>query len=236
MLIIFLLLGSYILFFIHTDEEPLEGYVHSVSPMKTAKSSKIKYFNYSLEKHDETLKGVCFSPQKCTKLKTLEETKSPVKPRHYKSSTDNDIVIDQKSLFSPCDQIPFAMSNITTADDVTNIPSLMNVTAEHVITLKAQVTHIAPVKNIISQRHGELQKQEIMLRDPSGTIKLVLWQQYVNTLIVNTTYVLQNMKLKVYNDERYLNTPKNEEFKPTQVEAFEQPLPEPERVIDTPVM
>lgn len=73
-----------------------------------------------------------------------------------------------------------------------------------------------------------------MLRDPSGTIKLVLWQQYVNTLIVNTTYVLQNMRLKVYNDERYLNTPKNEEFKPTQVEAFEQPLPEPEHVIDTP--
>ncbi|XP_028405250.1 uncharacterized protein LOC114531825 [Dendronephthya gigantea] len=126
------------------------------------------------------------------------------------------------------------MSKIIKPNDVTNIVSLMNVTAEQVITLKAEVTHVASVKKIISQHHGQLQKQEVMLRDPTGTIKLVLWEQYVNTLIVNTTYILENMKLKVYNDERYLNTPKDEDFKHTEVEPFLQPLPEAEHVIDTP--
>ena len=81
------------------------------------------------------------------------------------------------------------MSKIITANDVTNIASLMSVTAEQIITLKAEGTHVTSVKHIISQHHGQLQKQEIMLRDPTGTIKLVLWEQYVNSLVVNTTYM-----------------------------------------------
>ena len=211
----------------------MEGYIHSVSPMKTAKTSKVKYFNYSLEKHDDTLRGVCFSPQKYTEIKTLERTKSPVKLQNYKFSTNKDIIIDQKSSLSPLEEIPFAMSKIMTANDVTNIVFLMNVTAEQIITLKAEVTHVASVKNIITQHHGQLQKQEVMLRDPTGTIKLVLWEQYVDALVVNTTYVLENLKLKVYNYERYLNTPKDEDFKHTEIEPFQQPLPEAEHVIDT---
>ena len=165
----------------------MEGYIHSVSPMKRAKTSKVKYFNYSLEKHDDTLRGVCFSPQKYTEIKTLERTKSPVKLQNYKFSTNKDIIIDQKSSLSPLEEIPFAMSKIMTANDVTNIVFLMNVTAEQIITLKAEVTHVASVKNIITQHHGQLQKQEVMLRDPTGTIKLVLWEQYVDALVVNTT-------------------------------------------------
>ena len=96
----------------------MEGYIHSVSPMKTAKTSKVKYFNYSLEKHDETLRGVCFSTQKYTEIKTLEKNKSPVKLQNYKFSTNNDIVIDQKSSLLPLEKISFAMSKIITANDV----------------------------------------------------------------------------------------------------------------------
>ena len=147
------------------------------------------------------------STQKYTEIKTLEKTKSPEK-------------------------ISFAMSNIITTNDVTKIASLMQVTAEQIITHKAEVTHVASVKHIISQHHGQLQKQEIILRDPTGTIKLVLWEQYVNSLVVNHTYVLENLKLKVYNDERYLNTPKDQEFTAKEIEPFQQPLPEAEHVID----
>ena len=45
-------------------------------------------------------------------------------------------------------------------------------------------------------------------------------------------YVLENLKLKVYNDERYLNTPKDEEFTAKEIEPLQQPLPEAEHIID----
>ena len=60
-----------------------------------------------------------------------------------------------------------------------------------------------------------MRKQEVILRNPSGTIKLVLWEQYVDLLVPSQTYNLENLKVKVYNDQRYLNTPRDEEFNAT---------------------
>lgn len=79
-----------------------------------------------------------------------------------------------------------------------------------------------------------LRKQKVMLRDPSGTMKLILWGKYVDLLVVNETYKLENLKLKVYNEQRYLNTPKDEQFICSETDQFQQQLPEPGQVIDTP--
>lgn len=130
--------------------------------------------------------------------------------------------------------INFVMSDVITANDVTSISALINVMPEQIITLNAQVTHVSPVKVMITQNHGPLRKQEVMLRDPSRTIKQVLWEQYVDLLVPSQTYNLENLKVKVYNDQRYLNTPRDEEFQCNETDPFEQPLPEPQQVIDTP--
>ena len=132
------------------------------------------------------------------------------------------------------DHIPFAIPDVITANDVTSISALINVMPEQIITLKAQVIHVSPVKVMITQNHGPLRKQEVMLKDPSGTIKLVLWEQYEDLLVPSQTYNLENLKVKVYNDERYLNTPRDEEFNRNETEPFQQPLPERQQIIDTP--
>ena len=121
----------------------------------------MQYFNYCLEKKEETLRGVCFSPQKYTQVKTLEKTKSPVKLQHYKMSSSNDIIIDQRSILSPMEKIQFEMSNIITANDLSNIGSLMSVSANQLITLQAEVAHISQVKDMPTLNHGELKKQDV---------------------------------------------------------------------------
>lgn len=64
-------------------------------------------------------------------------------------------------------------------------------------------------------------------------MKLILWQQYVDLLAPNETYNHENLKLKVYNDQSYLNTPRDEQFTYTETDQFQQLLPEPQQVIDT---
>ena len=69
-----------------------------------------------------------------------------------------------------------------------------------------------------------LKKQEVILIDTTSCIKAVLWGSYVDTLRENTTYVLKNFKLKIYRGEKYLNTPKNDEFEATETTPFDQEL------------
>jgi hypothetical protein len=126
------------------------------------------------------------------------------------------------------------MSNIITANDLSNIGSLMSVSANQLITLQAEVIHISQVKDMPTLNHGELKKQDVMIRDPTGTTKLVLWEKYVDTLVINTTYKFENLKVKSFNNERYLNTPKDKQFNATEIEPFQHELPEPEQVIEAP--
>ena len=74
-----------------------------------------------------------------------------------------------------------------------------------------------------TQHQGTLKKQEAIISDTTGHIKVVLWENNVNTLEVNTAYNLKNLRVKSSNNEKYLNTPKGEEFVSTETTPFDQP-------------
>ena len=62
-----------------------------------------------------------------------------------------------------------------------------------------------------------LKKQDIIVADPMAHIKLMLWGNYVDTLQLNKTYALNNVRVKFKKYEHYINTPQNEEMKSTEV-------------------
>ena len=74
-----------------------------------------------------------------------------------------------------------------------------------------------------TQHQGTLKKQEAIISDTTGYIKVVLWENNVNTLEVNTAYNLKNLRVKSSNNEKYLNTPKGEDFVSTETTPFDHP-------------
>ncbi len=56
----------------------LSCYIHAVSPVKKADTSERRFFYLILQQKDESVRAVCFSPEKQAELKTLEKVKSPV--------------------------------------------------------------------------------------------------------------------------------------------------------------
>ena len=70
-----------------------------------------------------------------------------------------------------------------------------------------------------------LSKQEVTTRrDPTSSVKVILWESWVNSLKSNKTYLLQNLKVKTNKNERYLNTAKDEKFLFQEIEPFQVPL------------
>ena len=77
-----------------------------------------------------------------------------------------------------------------------SISSLNDLAGEQLVTIKAEVAQISGVKRIETQDQGRLNRQEVILRDVTGSIKAILWQSRVDTLKENTTYILKNLKNK----------------------------------------
>lgn len=109
---------------------------------------------------------------------------------------------------------------------VSSISALNNVASEQLISTKAQVVNIAATKVVNTQYQGTLKKQEVLIRDPTSSIRVILWESYGDTLTLNSTYIFKNFKVKLCKNtkERYLNTAKDVLFQANETSPFTQPL------------
>lgn len=92
-----------------------------------------------------------------------------------------------------------------------NISMLLNVTNNQLINLKAKVVHLSGVEKIIT-RDGTKSKADCCLLDPSGSIKLTLWEDLITEVADDNTYNFCNLKVTKDNDNYsiYLTTPKHD--------------------------
>ena len=70
-----------------------------------------------------------------------------------------------------------------------------------------------------------MKKQECYITDPSGFVKLILWGSHTASVQQGSTYTFDKVRLREYQGEKYLNTPKQEEECTINlVEPFMEPL------------
>ena len=139
---------------------------------------------------------------------------------------DDDLTLKKFSKITTLDKIHFEISNCLsqTVDAIMPLSSLPKLAKEQFIAVKAQVFQISGVKRINSDIKGTLHKQEVVIRDPTSSAKLTLWENYVGCLNINQTFDFKNVRVKGYGMDRYLNTPMKETFLYTPCAAFEQAL------------
>jgi hypothetical protein len=114
------------------------------------------------------------------------------------------------------DQLSFQYSDeLTQKSKITDISSLTKIAKEQLVS---------GVKTLVKHDNTELKKQELVIRDNKGSIELVLWNEYVDLLETNKTYILTNLRLKESKFGRYVNTPKSEKFSFEETTAFTEPL------------
>lgn len=189
------------------SQEPIECYIHCVSPMRI--SGTTTYFNYDIQTNADVRKGVCFATEKKEAIDTISKQHSPVKISKYTLSKKygrDDVVINKKTIITP---IPptFAYKDI---ENITSISALAQVAPDQLVAIKGYLSQISNTKTIVL-RGNPVKKQEGYIVDPTGNIKIVLWGTHTDTIAECSTYYFDKVRVKVSNQERYLNTPKCEE-------------------------
>jgi DNA-directed RNA polymerase subunit RPC12/RpoP len=197
---------------VHHDMESLEnettvGYIHNVSPMK-----KGIFFECQLQTSTETVRAVCFSPKKRTAIVNYSENGTAVKVKKFRYETkynSQDIVIDEHTTVDECKDITFEKKDLPDTTKTIQIAHLKSLSVGQLVTVKGKVISTKPVKNI----KPTLTMREVYIVDTTGSIKLILWQEYVDNVQVGGTYNFSNVRLKKdsYTQELYINTAKNEE-------------------------
>ena len=76
------------------------------------------------------------------------------------------------------------------------IRGLLSIMPEQLIDLKAKVISLRKPSNVKANTDTLLRKQEGLLIDPTGSIKVILWQLDVDQVEEGKTYFFRNLRLK----------------------------------------
>ena len=193
-------------------------------------ASKKKYLNCTLQAKDDPVKAVCYSPDKHSELKNVAKTKSPIQLQNFKKTdSSKDIVITKFTNIIPLNKADVCFSfeenmTVKSADMVVNI-SITKLAPEQLISVKAQVVSVSAVKKKTPPQSNvtKLSKQEIVIRDTTASIRVVLWGKYVDTIRPNATYLFKHLRIEGTKFEKYLNTPTTDPSELEECEEFQQP-------------
>ena len=156
------------------------------------------------------VKGICFGPEKKRQLDDLMNSREAMTLTKYDLSKKFDItnvVINKASKIVPCSS-PIAFNRIDIDNSTVNLSAINSIMQGQLINIKATVHEIGGTK-VVSRLSGEnLTKQEAVLLDPFGCVKVVLWERFVDKITRGKTYLFKNLSLKKdhYNNEIYVNT------------------------------
>lgn len=184
-----------------TQNNEFVGYIHNVSPVYNE-----KFFECQLQGKDQTItRAVCFSPRKRKIFEDYSEKKSPIKVKKFNvdtSSNTNDILMGDSVVLEHYPQLDFSRSEIKSS---TTLSSVKSVRIGQRVTVKAKVTNMSK-----EEKAGDLTLVNCTLLNPSASIKMVLWENFINQVENNCTYMFHNATVRKdkYHDNVYLNTAK----------------------------
>lgn len=171
----------------------------------------LRHFNCSLQTTSSGVqRAVCFSPERKAAFDTLEKQRSPVKLSKYVTGNKygtTDIVIQKHTNVVPTEAPDLEALYQQQTTSYATISSLQDVAPNQLVTVKAKLLHLSASKNIIMHDSKSVKKQEGMIVDTTGYMKIVLWAEHTGKLEESNTYIFTNLRLKQSRDLKYLNTP-----------------------------
>ena len=167
-------------------------------PLCTTKS----FFNASC-KDGSITQAVCLSPGKRKIFADLEEKKSAIKIKKFRVDTNanmSDLLMGHDVIVEHYPELDFQRSQIQSS---TTLLSVKSVRIGQHLTVKAKVTNMSK-----ELKGGDLTLVNCTLLDPTASIKMVLWENFINQVENNHTYIFHNVTVRKdkYNDTIYLNT------------------------------
>ena len=192
--------------FLFTDPQ-LQGYVHTLSSIQSSSKSNIKYFDFKLQtSEEESVRMVCYSPEKRMKLQQHFKNKSPVKIQGTKRSRtkDNEYSISKTAKIAPS-AVPFPYNDVA-ASQLHTRKECLEATLYDKVDVKARVISKSEEKQPGVYQGKTKYKVDCLIADATKSIKIALWEDAISKVAISKSYYFQNLTVRIFDDNKYLNT------------------------------
>ncbi|KXJ13992.1 uncharacterized protein LOC110239470 [Exaiptasia diaphana] len=194
-----------------SQETPLEGYIHVVSPIKIASNKeKTKYFDCKMQTSDDkTERLVCYSPQKRLEIHEACENKSPIKISSTKRKLNKFNLAEDKEIVKSAKitstELDFEY-NESLLNNLLSIKECQECKIYTTVDIKVKVLTKPDTKQPIMKNKETKYKTDCIVADLTASIKLVLWEECIDKVRVGKSYHMQHLTVRIFEDVKFINT------------------------------
>ena len=185
--------------------------MHGLSEIKTSQRNN-PYFNLKLQAQDKTYRTMCFSPEKHGKCKANFESSSPVKITKFQIKRNNGTKEDEihmntrTRLEDPEEKVVFDIQkqqNENVVETMSTVSFILQCETNTVVSTSGRITFQGPEETL--QTKGKtLRKQEAILTDNTGTMRLVLWESDIEKVKSGCSYELKKLPVRRFQENKYI--------------------------------
>lgn len=174
-----------------------------MSPIKKSERNT-KWFDCQFQLEDQTVQGVSFDPTTALQehYTKLSEKKSPVKITNYDETGNKrkglppDVIIKKRTRIDELSHsLPFERQKSSGSTKAT-IGSLKDLQPGQLLTVSAMASNLTDSKIVKTKASRHISARECQLTDPTSSVKLVMWDSFVDKIQEGKTYVFNNVRLK----------------------------------------
>ena len=179
------------------------GIIQSLSPLKKSRSN-VNYFEGELADNSGKIRLFGFDAPLHEQLQSFQDSKQPVAVNgcnvtQNKKNSSFELKLPKNT------KLAQAKCNIDVAGDTNTKETIADIGSKPefekiIIDAKVLVT-LDPVKVLPTHT-----KQDVIVADLTGGIKLTLWNNDINTLEDEVSYNLQNIQIRTFNNKQYLSS------------------------------
>ena len=189
----------------------VEGVITKVSDMLRGQTSRSPYFYALISDSQTSLRAVGFTQDSRAALARFHQSKQTVtisncEIRRSRNNTLEIIIGRQTQILLSTQQFVFPDSLFNTESRVTTVNNLYDIPELQAATVKIKVVRL--LENVTLP--SGLQRADFLVADKTGSIKITLWEHNIEKLVLNKSYLLQNILVRSYREEKYISLSKHE--------------------------
>lgn len=169
---------------------------------------------------EDSVRLVCYSPEKRTNFHQSQVKQLPVRITNAKKSpnkrltTKEEYTITKRARVFPT-TLDFSF-NETLSNRFHTVDDALKEDLYETVDLKVKVLSKCEDKETVFLGETPRCKTDAIVADETNSVKLVLWEDTIDKIIVGKSYQIDNCKVRIFEDKKYINT--NELTKITEVE------------------
>ena len=189
---------------------------------KAANSGNTNYFDCKLQtSNDESVRLVCYSPKKRESLQQAFASQSPVKivgtKKNSKKRFNVDIedhCISKHARITPAVHLSFPF-NPSMGNCLHIVKQILEADMYEIVDLKVKIITKSQSNQSVMKNQVSMQKVDTFVADDSGTIKLILWEQVIDSVHTGLSYHFNNLTIHIFDDEKFVNSNELTTVEPT---------------------